>query len=463
VGILIVATRFGRWPSIMASVLSVLALDFFFVPPRLSFAVGDLKHVATFVVMLLVGLVIGNLTERIRSQARLAHTREHRVRALFRLAGELTRSVGSASMVETALKNVAAQFGSHVTILLPGPGGKLAPGKDSQGALLGQEEQGVAQWVFDHKEAAGLGTDTLPGAKALYLALQGAHGLIGVMGIQPTGTREALEADQRHLLEAFANQTALALERALLAERNVESQRQVDREQLRNALLSSVSHDLRTPLGGITGAASTLLEDHGELSPEARRELLETIHEEGHQLQRLVTNLLDVTRLESGVVDVNKEWVPVEELVGSALNRLDAQVGSRAIKVDLPPHLPMMQCDPVLMEQVLINLLENALKYSPADQPIEIKAWATERSLTLSITDHGPGIPEGSEERIFEKLVRIQQGDARPGAGLGLAICKGVIQAHGGRIQASNRASGGAQFLVSLPLGDRPSTPPAEE
>jgi two-component system sensor histidine kinase KdpD len=463
VGILIVASRFGRWPSLMASILSVLALDFFFVPPKLSFAVGDVRHLATFTVMLLVGLVIGNLTERIRSQARLARTREQRVRALFRLSGELTRSGGSASMVESALRNVASQFQSNVSILLPASSGRLSPSKDSQGAPLGQDELGVAQWVFDHHEAAGRGTDTLPGAKALYLPLKGAHGLIGVMGIQPSGAPTEMEADQRHLLEAFANQTALALERVLLAERNVESQRQVDREHLRNALLSSVSHDLRTPLGGITGAASTLLEDQGELDPAARRELLETIHEEGHQLQRLVTNLLDVTRLESGVVELNKEWVPAEELVGSALNRLEAQIGKREVKVELPPNLPLLLVDPVLMGQVLINLLENALKYAPADKPIEIKAWATERALTLSITDHGPGIPEGQEERIFDKLVRIQQGDTRPGAGLGLAICKGVVQAHGGRISASNRASGGAQFLVSLPLEDRPPAPPTEE
>jgi len=282
------------------------------------------------------------------------------------------------------------------------------------------------------------------------------------MGIQPTEA-DRMEPDQRHLLEAFANQTAVALERAILAERNRESQRQVDREQLRNALLSSVSHDLRTPLGGITGAASTLLADRGELAGEARKELLETIHEEGNRLQRLVTNLLDVTRLESGVVDLAKDWVPIEEVVGSALDRLGPQLGNRAVKLELPPNLPMVQVDPVLLGQVIINLVENACKFSPAGLPIEIKGWATERAVTLSVTDHGPGVPEGQEERIFDKLVRFPQGEARPGAGLGLAICKGVIQAHGGRIQATNRPSGGAQFLLSLPLGTAPPAPPSEE
>jgi two-component system sensor histidine kinase KdpD len=462
-GILLVASRFGRWPSLASSVLSVLALDFFFMPPRFSFAVGSIRHLGTYAVMLLSGLVIGNLTERIRSQARLARNRENRIRALFRLAGELTRSSGSAAMAASAIRNVATHFQSRVSIFLPGPGGRLAPSQTHEKNAVGQDELGVAQWVYDHHEPAGMGTDTLPGAKALYLPLKGAHELIGIMGIQPSETPAQIEPDQRHLLEAFANQTAVALERAILAERNRESQRQVDREQLRNALLSSVSHDLRTPLGGITGAASTLLDDQGELPEAARRDLLETIHEESNRLQRLVTNLLDVTRLESGVVDLVKEWVPMEEVVGSALEHMSGQLGKREVKVDLPAKLPMVQADPVLLGQVIINLVDNACKFSPADQPIEIKAWATERAITLSVTDHGPGIPEGHEEHIFEKLVRFQQGEARPGAGLGLAICKGVVQAHGGKIMASNRPSGGAQFMVSLPLGQAPAPPPSEE
>jgi len=463
-GILLVASRFGRVPSLVASLLSVLAVDFFFVTPRFSFAVGDFKHMATFAVMLLVGLVIGNLTERIRSQARLARNRENRIRALFRLSGELTRSSGSAAMAASAIRNVATHFQSRVAIFLPGPGGRLVSSQTKERDAVGQDEQGVAQWVYDHHEPAGMGTDTLPGAKALYLPLKGAHELIGVMGIQPAETpAPRMDPDQRHLLEAFANQTAVALERAILAERNRESQRQVDREQLRNALLSSVSHDLRTPLGGITGAASTLLDDQGALSESGRRELLETIREESDRLQRLVTNLLDVTRLESGVVDLAMAWVPLEEVVGAALERCAAQLGKREVKVELPAKLPLVKADPVLLGQVVINLVENAAKFSPPGLPIEIKAWATERSVTLSVTDHGPGIPEGEEEHIFEKLVRFQQGEARPGAGLGLAICRGVVQAHGGKILANNRASGGAQFMVSLPLGRTPAPPPTEE
>jgi len=463
-GILIVATRFGLWPAVAASILSVGAFDFFFVPPILSFTITDAKHAGTFAVMLLVGIVIGNLAERIRAQVRLARVREQRTLALFRLAAELTRSGGTAAMVESAIRSVAAQFQSHASILLPDGAGRVEAKNEAEaGAAFSPEELSVAQWSFDHHEAAGLGTDTLPGAKALYLPLKGSRGPIGVMAVKPEGAPHWVEPDQRHLLEAFANQTALALERTLLSEQSAETQRQMDREQLRNALLSSVSHDLRTPLGSIMGAASTLLENDTSLSPEGRRGMLETIHEETHQLQRLVTNLLDVTRLESGVVEVKKEWVPVEEVVGSALERLSRVLGSREIKVEIPSKLPLAPMDPVLMEQVLVNLLENAAKFSPEDQPIEIRAWATERAVTLAIADHGQGLPEGLEEKIFDKLVKAANPHGRTGAGLGLTICKGITEAHGGWIQGSNRPQGGAQFLVSLPLDASPPVGPEED
>ncbi|BDU71486.1 two-component sensor histidine kinase [Mesoterricola silvestris] len=463
-GILLVATRFGRLPSLAAAGLSVLSLDFFFVPPVRSFVVGDLKHIATFAVMLLAGAVIGNLTERIRAQMRLARTREQRLRALFRLSRELTRTFGSQAMMDVSIRILADHFQSSISISLPGPGGRLVAHGDAKAPPMGEDELGVAQWVYDHHEAAGLGTDTLPGAHALYLPLKGSHGLIGVLGIQPldASSLESMEPDQRHLMEAFANHTALALERTILSEKNLDTQRRMDREQVRSALLSSVSHDLSMPLAGITSAARALLENDATLTPEARHQLAGVIHDEGHQLSRLVTNLLDATRLESGV-ELKKEWLALPDLVQSALARLKPLMPDRAVTLDLPPNLPRAQADPVLLEQVLINLLENAHRYSPPDQPIEIKAWATERALTLCVSDHGPGIPEDQEERIFEKLVRFQQGESRLGAGLGLAICKGVMDAHGGKIQASNRPQGGASFRISLPLEAKPPVMPVEE
>ena len=462
-GILVVATRVGRWPSLYASIVSATAYNYLFTAGHNAFTLTDLKHIGTGVVMVLVGVIIGNLTERIRRQARLARVREQRTMALFRLTAELTRNADSASMVESAVHSVEDQFQCRAAILLPDAHGRIKIKSHEMPEGFPKDELGVAQWVMDHQEAAGFGTDTLPGAKALYLPLRGTQETIGVMGLRPEGVPHWMEPDQRHLLEAFANQAALALERTVLAEKSTKAQLSMEREQLRNTLLSAVSHDLRTPLGTITGAATTLLGDHGQLTPDARTELLETIHEDARQLQRLVANLLEVTRLESGVLDMHKEWVPAEELVGSALDRMRGQLTNRKVEIDLPSSLPLVPADAVLMEQVLINILDNAIKYGPEQSPIEIKGWATDRALTLAIADSGEGIPEGEEERIFEKLVRLPQGQRRPGAGLGLAICKGIVEAHGGWIRAGNRPNGGAQILVSLPLEGQPPQPPAEE
>lgn len=457
-GILIVATRFGRGPSLLASVLSVAVFDFLFVPPYLTFAVTDFRHVGTFAVMLLVGVVIGNLTERIRAQARLARSREQRTQALYRLGQELARSGGSAALVASAIQNVATQFQSHAVVLQPDEQGRLQAPAHPLAFPINDQELGVAQWVLEHREPAGLGTLTLPGARATYLPLLGGSGPIGVMGLLPDGAPRWTEPDQRQLLEAFANQTALALERALLAEQGAKDRRRADEERLRNALLSSVSHDLRTPLGVITGAVSTVLETP-ELGERDRSELLQSAQEEAQRLHRLVSNLLDITRVEAGSMELHTEWTPLEEVVGAALNRRELAGESLRVRVQLPEDLPLVALDGVLMEQVLLNLLDNALKYSPPGTPVDIKAWATESSLTLSISDRGPGIASGEEARIFEKLARGQAASSRPGAGLGLAICKGIVTAHGGRIQAVNHPQGGAQFLVTLPLGTPPPMP----
>ncbi len=460
-GIVLVSTRFGRGPSLLASLLSVAAFDFFFIPPYLTFAVGDLRHIGTFGVMLLVGLVIGNLTERIRAQARLARSREQRTRALYQLGQALAQAGGSTAMVSSAIQNIATQLQSHAVVLLPDGSGRLQSPDHHLAFPLNEQERGVAQWVFDHGEPAGLGTLTLPGARATYLPLKGTARVIGVLGVLPDRAAQWEEADKRQLLEAFANQTALALERALLAEQSAADRRRADEERLRNALLSSVSHDLRTPLGVITGAVSMAL-DTPSLSEAGRRELLQSAQEESQRLHRLVSNLLDITRLEAGSLELRKDWTPLEEVVGSALNRQELAAGAGRVRVQIPPDLPLVPMDGVLMEQVLLNLLDNALKYSPPGSPVDVKAWAGPRSLTLSVTDHGAGIAEGEAERIFEKLARGKESGGRPGAGLGLAICRGIVTAHGGRIQAANHPQGGAQFMVTLPLGDPPPDLPPE-
>ena len=324
------------------------------------------------------------------------------------------------------------------------------------------KESGVAQWVFEHGERAGLGSDTLPGASALYLPLVGSKDPIGVLAVRPTLATRFLDQEQLHLLEVLANQIALALERARLAEEAQQAHVSVETERMRNAILSSVSHDLRTPLATITGAASGLLEGNDQLSPAARHELTQSIYNEAHRLDRLVRNLLDMTRLESGAVQLQREWHPFEEIVGAALTRLEGRLNGHHVRTNFQADLPLVPLDGVLMEQVLINLLENALKYAPPSTTIELSATGSDRELVFEIADRGPGIPPGDEQRIFDKFYRA--GPAREGGvGLGLTICRGIIEAHGGRIWAEKRPGGGAVFQFTLPIEQAQPTIEAEK
>ncbi len=461
--IVLVASRSGRGPSLLASLLSVAAFDFLFVPPYLTFAVSDFRHVGTFGILLFTGWAISTLTERIRQQARLARGREQRTAALLRLSRELAAGADSLDLVASAIREVAAQFHAEAVVLLPDAQGRLAPvGAPPVAFLASDQEVGVAQWVLEHAEPAGRGTETLPGSRATYFPLKAASGTVGVMGILPGSGASWTDPDQRRLLEAFTSQTALAIERLEWARRHEDTRRRMDEERLRTTLLSSVSHDLRTPLGTITGAASALLDPLGNLPKETREELLRSIQDEAQRMHRLVTNLLDITRLESGSVEVRKSWTPVEELVGTALGRLEEALAGHPVSVSLPPGLPLVPVDEVLMAQLLGNLLENAAKHTPPGTPIEVRAWSTGAALTLVVADGGPGLVAGEEERIFEKLVRGTRRGEEPGAGLGLAICRAIVEAHGGRIQAASRPQGGAQFLVTLPLEGPPPGIPLE-
>jgi two-component system sensor histidine kinase KdpD len=428
-----------------------------------------MQYLMTFTVMLFVALVISTLTIRLRQQAEAARQRERRTAALYAMSRELARMRAVDDLLQAAARHISAVFESQVALLLPHASGRLAPwqrGTDGQNGdageqttfILGPKEAGVAQWVYDHQHMAGLGTTTLPSAEALYLPLVAARGTVGVLGVQPAQARRLLTPEQVVLLETFASQTALALERALLAEEAQQAQLQVETERLRNSLLSSVSHDLRTPLTAITGATSTLLDEDLRLDPPTRHELLQTVHEEADRLNRLVSNLLTMTRLESGAVQVHKEWQPLEEVVGAALTRLEAPLGDRTLTTHLPADLPLVPLDSVLIEQVLINVLDNALKYTPPGSPLALSAWRTDSAVTVEVADQGPGLPPGDEQRVFEKFYRAQQSGESRSAGLGLTICRGIIEAHGGHIWAENRPGGGTAFRFTLPLT---GTPPA--
>jgi two-component system, OmpR family, sensor histidine kinase KdpD len=452
-GIVIVAMRTGRGPSLLAAVLSVAAFDFFFVPPYFTFAVTNARYLFTFVVMLVVGMVISGLTVRTRIQAEAALHRERRTAALYAMSRELARTRGVDELLRVAVRHVSEVFRSEITALVPDATGAVAPWSGGQFAL-DANELGVARWVYEHAQPAGLSTSTLPGASALYVPLVASTGTMGVLGIRPADRHALDEPERLHQLETFAAQTGLALERARLAEETQQAEVRIETERLRNSLLSSVSHDLRTPLATITGAVTTILDDGTRVEEQTRRELLESVREEADRLNRLVQNLLEMTRLESGTLQLRKELHPLEEVVGAALGRLSTRLGDRRVTTRVPPDLPLVPIDDVLIEQVLVNLVDNALKYTPAGSPIEIIATATDLAVTVEVADRGPGLPPGEETKVFEKFYRAHRESER-GAGLGLAICRGIVRAHGGRIWAQNLPGSGVAFLFTLPLGDR--------
>ncbi len=461
-GVVLAASRASKWPSLFATVLSIAAFDFFFIPPYYSFAVSDVRYFITFIVMFVVSFVISRLTLRVRQQAEAARLRERRTAALYNLSKDLVRERGGKRLSEIAMKHISEMFESQVVILIPDDQNLLVPAGDGAFAFIpDQQELSVAQWVYEHRQPAGLGSDTLPGAKALYLPLVTSAGAIGVIGILPKTATDGFEPEQFHYLEAFANQTAIAIERSFLGEAAQRALLKAETESLRNTLLSSISHDLRTPLSAITGAATTLLQRDVLIDTESRLDLVKTIQEEAERLNLIIKNVLDMTRLESGAIKINKEWQSLEEIVGVALNRLGDRLKDHPVTVNLPRNLPLIPFDGLLIEQVLVNLFDNAIKYTPKGTPLELSASESFYTVTVELADRGPGIPPGEEEHIFDKFVRGRATGG--GVGLGLAICRTIINAHGGKIWAENREGGGAVFRFTLSSAGLPPPPKREE
>jgi two-component system sensor histidine kinase KdpD len=451
-GVVAVAMRCSRPVAVVTSFLSVAAFDFFCVPPYLTFLVSDYEYLITFAGMLVVALVISTQTSRIRMQAANAVEREARTETLYRLSRSLAGQTRVFDVARTAAECAEEVFQTPVVIFLPDDGKIAFRRRTSDQLPMSRAEETVAQWVFDRGQKAGKGMDTLPEATAFYLPLRGAREIVGVMGVLPGANSQAFAPDQLQLLEVFANQAALAIERTRSQHAAEAARVQMQTEEIRSSLLSAVSHDLRTPLASITGAASTLRSQGDKLPPETRQELLESIAEEAERLSRLVSNLLDMTRLESGI-ELRRDFYPLEEIVGAALQRMERQLAGRQVKTQLPDSLPLAYVDDVLLGQVVLNLLENAVKYSSAETPIEVAAEAGDGAIKLEVRDRGPGFAQGEELRVFEKFYRGKPAGAR-GAGLGLAICRAIVEAHHGTIEAFNRAGGGAVLRARLPLGD---------
>jgi two-component system sensor histidine kinase KdpD len=475
-GASMIAARFGRGPAVMSAILNVAAFDFFFVPPFFSFAVSDTQYLVTFAIMLAVTLIIGNLTASVRLQARVAGHRERRTASLYAMSRELAAARGAENLARIAVRHTSEVFDSQVAVLLPDADGRvLHPrGASLPGSLHGADLS-IAQWVCDHGQNAGLGTDTLPGGDAIYLPLKSAGTAaaetgarqqggaarppaLGVLALLPANPRRVLLPEQLHLLETFAGQIALALERVRLADQAHQAEIHAGNERMRNSLLSAISHDLRTPLAVIAGSASTLVEGAEALTGPKRKEMAQAIYDQARQMTQQVNNILDMTRFEIGAPQLNLQWHPLEEIVGAVLNRMQPGLQGRKVAVQLQEDLPLARIDGVLIERVLSNLIENAEKYTPPGTPIEIEAWAADREITVSVVDRGPGIKPGDEERVFEKFHRGVAEGAIGGAGLGLTICRAIVEAHGGRIWAENRFVGGAMFCFTLPLSDTPPT-----
>jgi two-component system sensor histidine kinase KdpD len=459
--VVVVALRWGRGPAVLASFLSVASFDFFYVPPRFSFAVSDVQYLVTFAVMLAVGLIIGQLMAGMKYQARITSHREGRVRALYEMARDLSGALLPEQIAEICERFVAASLAARAAILVTDDQDRLQP-PIVTGSGAPAVDQGIAQWAFDHEEAAGSGTDTLPGSPILYLPLKAPMRVRGVLAIEPRNPRRLMIPEQRRLLDTFARLIAIAIERVHYVAVAQASTVQMESERLRNSLLSAISHDLRTPLAGLVGLADALPLTAPPLSPR-QAEIAEAIRVDALRMNSLVSNLLDMARLEAGGVKLNLQWQLLEEVVGSALQSLGVTLAQHHVAVRLPADLPLLEFDAVLIERVFCNLLENAAKYSPPGSHIEIGAAVRDANAEIWVEDDGPGLPHGKEEALFEKFARGEKESATPGVGLGLTICRAILAAHRGSIRAEARAGGGARFVFKLPLGNPPPLDIGEE
>ena len=450
-----VAVWFGRGPSALAAVLNVAAFDFFFVPPRLSFAVSDVQYLVTFLVMLLVGLLTGQLTAGLRFQARLSSSRERRAQSLFELTRELSGALLSSQVAELGAAAVVRNFGGRAVVLLTDAQDQLVPPVPAPP----QFDASVADWAFRNGQHAGLATSTLAAQSWHYVPLQAPMRVRGVLALEPAQPRWLLIPEQMQQLDTLARQIAIALERVHYVEIAQQAVVEMESERLRNALLAAISHDVRTPLTALIGLSESLQHSAPPMAV-AQAEMARALAEQARALSALVNNLLEMARLQSGAVNLRMEWQSVEEVVGSTIRAAGHALGARTVQTDVPADLPLVEFDAVLIERVLVNLLENAVKYGA--MPIVLRARVSSDSLILTVTDHGPGLPalpKGRELSLFDKFTRGAQESATPGVGLGLAICKAVVDAHRGQISAANAPGGGAEFTVRLPRRAPPGVP----
>jgi two-component system sensor histidine kinase KdpD len=449
-----VAVRFGLWPSLVASAASALCYNFFFTAPYYTFAIADPRNIIAVVFFAIVAVVVSNVAARARTLAVTAMARARTTESLYAFSRKLSGAGTLDDVLWASAYQAALMLKVRVVLLLPDNGSLAVKTGYPPEDILDEADIAAAKWAWDHDRPAGRGSDTLPGAKRLFLPMRTGRGVIGVVGIDSDKPGPLLTPDQRRLLDALIDQAALAIERVHLVDDLDQAKRRVEADRLRAALLTSLSHDLKTPLASIVGAAGALKDLSGALDDDAKADLVATILEESERLNRFIANLLDMTRLESGSIKPNTARHDIGEIVGSVLERARKILVHHRVVVDIAKDLPMLELDPVLFEQVLFNLLDNAAKYASPQTTVLIQSWQEAESVKLQIVDEGSGIPPEELDRIFDKFHRAEKQDqVRAGTGLGLAISRGFVEAMGGSISAANRADRpGAVFTITLPV-----------
>ena len=459
--VVISAVFLGRGPAIITSLLGVLAFDYFFINPIFTFTVNDTQYILTFLGLLIVGLIISNSAALLRDQVTVMRKKEYQTQSLFTLSRELTGALSLQHVLEIAEQSITSILERDSIILLP-ENNMLVIKYASKDLLIDENELAVAEWSYKHGQPAGRGTDTLPAASIRFVPLNTGQGPVGVIGIRPSGVGTSLTNDQRMLLDGLANLIAQAIERVQLVDAALQSEMLRNAEKLQSALLNSISHEFRTPLASITGVLTSLGEsekssNHSQkLSPETKIELLDSATDQARQLNRLVENLLNMTRLEAGSVRLNLGACDIQDLIGSVLQQFSTRLKDHPLRLEIPDDLPIITCDAVLIGQVITNLLDNACKYSPSGSPVSIGAQSNAEALEITVCDSGFGLDEEELEKVFIKFYRSPNQRYSTGTGLGLSICKGIVEAHGGWIKATKNTDQGLTFCFSLPLRDGP-------
>ena len=456
--VVVSATRWGTKPALFSSVIGIIAFDFLFVPPVLSFTVADIKYIFSFAIYFFIAFITGKLSARLKRQIKNSRLRENRAAALYGLSRDIAAVDNLDTVLQGIARKVAEAVEADIALLLPGEDGQISlQASSGSTGYLTQNELAVASWSLEQGQKAGIGTGTLGGANALYLPMVTEQGIQGVMAIHMQQTENRLDQERMRLLEAFVGLAAMAINRIKLAEQAREVSNLAESERLRTALFNSISHDLRTPLASIIGAVTGLMEEKEDsiYSPKARYDLLQTVFQGADRMDRFINNLLDMARLEAGVLKLNKEWCDMEDIIGVAVGRMEAQLGQRSFTMKVEPDMPMIEVDFVLIEQVLVNVLDNALKYSEGGNAVSLIARFSYAEIMVEVTNEGQTIPAGDLEKIFDKFYRLSSSRLVSGTGLGLAICREIIELHGGRIWAENKSETAVRITFALPANGK--------